>query len=151
MKTLDLYKWIAGSKSDFLRTFQNEDLDENPLLNQATSFWNHLESSGIVIIAIFAILGIALAFIYYGPYNNKPGHHYRPAHWIGFWICTFIVTFLFTWGIEAIMVKPKLDGASMLEMKIALGNAVYAFALFLLTSIIWCMALPTNAYRLFKF
>lgn len=151
MKTLDLYKWIAGTKSDFIRPFQREDLDENPLLEQAKTFWNQLENSGLVIIAIFVVIGILAAVIYYGPYNNKPGRHYRPTHWLVFLLITFLATFLFTWGIEAIMVDPKLNGAAILEMKIAIGNAVYATALFFVTSVIWCMALPTNAYRLFKF
>lgn len=151
MKTLDLYKWIAGTKSDFIRPFQREDLEENPLLDQAKSFWDNLENTGLVIIAIFVVLGILSAVIYYGPYNNKPGRHYRPTHWLVFLFLTFVITFGFTWGMEAIMVNPKLDGASMLEMKIALGNAIYASGLFFLTSVVWCMALPTNAYRLFKF
>ena len=146
MKSLDLYKWLAGSQSDFLKPFrENEEL-----LNLAKKFWNDFESSGIIIIITFVVLGILLAAIYYGSYNDKPGRHYTPLHWIGFLFGTFVLTFLFTWLIEYIMITPKLNGAVMLQMKIALCNAIYAVGLYLLTSIVWCYALPTNAYRLFK-
>jgi len=147
MKLLKSYEWIAGSMSDFTRPFQNND----SLFNQAKGFWNHLESIMPVVLAIFIVLGIVLAVAYYMPYNNKPGRHFKPLHWLFFLIGTFLITFLVTWGFEAIAFKPTLQGANILEMKIALGNAIYAAVLFFLTSVVWCNALPTNAYRLFKF
>lgn len=151
MKTLDLYKWIAGSMTDFTRPFQREDDEDNLLFNQAKAFWNKLENSGWVIILLLLVLGISSALVYYGPYNDYPGRRYKPIHWIWFLIGTFLVTFLLTLGAEYIMVAPKLDGAKMLEVKIALGNALYALILFVLTSFILCnTGFKTNAYRLFK-
>lgn len=147
MKPLDLYEWIAGSMSNFTRLFQENEA----LFNQAKSFWRHLDGSMMVVIAIFIVLGIALAATYYKPYNDKPGRHYRPTHWLIFLAITFILAFAVTWGFEYIAVKPVLKGAVMLEMKIALGNAIYASVLYIVTSVVWCNALPTNAYRLFKF
>lgn len=146
MKLLDLYKWIAGSMSSFTKPFQENEA----LFNQAKSFWRHLDGSMMVVIAIFIVLGIALAITYYKPYNDKPGRHYRPTHWLIFLAITFVLTFAVTWGFEYIAVKPVLKGAAMLEMKIAMGNAIYASVLYFVTSIVWCNALPTNAYRLFK-
>lgn len=147
MKPLDLYEWIAGSMSDFTKPFQENEA----LFNQAKAFWKHLDGSMIVVIAIFVVLGIALASTYYKPYNDKPGRHYSPTHWLIFLAITFVLTFAVTWGIEYIAVKPVLKGATMLEMKVALGNAIYASVLYFITSVVWCNALPTNAYRLFKF
>lgn len=147
MKLLDLYEWIAGSMSSFTKPFQ----DNEALFNQAKAFWRHLEGSTMITIAIFVVLGIALAAIYYMPYNDKPGRHYRPTHWLVFMVVTFVLTLLVTWGFEYIAVKPVLNGALMLEFKVALGNALYATVLYFLTSVVWCNALPTNAYRLFKF
>lgn len=147
MKPLDLYEWIAGSMSNFTKPFQENEA----LFNQAKSFWRHLDGSMMVVIAIFIVLGIALAITYYKPYNDKPGRHYRPTHWLIFLAITFVLTFSVTWGFEYIAVKPVLKGAAMLEMKIALGNAIYASVLYFVTSVVWCNALPTNAYRLFKF
>lgn len=147
MKPLDLYEWIAGSMSNFTRLFQENEA----LFNQAKSFWRHLDGSMMVVIAIFIVHGIALAATYYKPYNDKPGRHYRPTHWLIFLAITFVLAFAVTWGFEYIAVKPVLKGAVMLEMKIALGNAIYASVLYFVTSVVWCNALPTNAYRLFKF
>lgn len=146
MKLLDLYKWIAGSMSSFTKPFQENEA----LFNQAKAFWRHLDGSMMVVIVIFIVLGIALAITYYKPYNDKPGRHYRPTHWLIFLAITFVLTFAVTWGFEYIAVKPVLKGAAMLEMKIAMGNAIYASVLYFVTSVVWCNALPTNAYRLFK-
>lgn len=147
MKPLDLYEWIVGSMSNFTKPFQENEA----LFNQAKSFWRHLDGSMMIVIAIFVVLGIALAVYYYKPYNENPGRHYRPTHWLIFLAVTFVLTFAVTWGFEYIAVKPVLKGATMLETKVALGNAIYASVLYFVTSVVWCNALPTNAYRLFKF
>lgn len=147
MKPLDLYKWIAGSMSDFTKPFQ----DNEALYNQAKAFWRHLDGSMLLVIAIFIILGIAIAAYYYKPYNDKPGRHYRPTYWLIFLAVTFVGTFVVTFGAEYLAVKPVLKGAAMLEIKIALCNALYASGVYLATSWVWCNFLPTNAYRLLKF
>ena len=146
MRLLELYEWIVGTQSNFTKPFQQNEA----LYAQAKIFWKHLESFSIIIVAIFVVLGILFTAIYYKPYNDKPGRHYRPTHWLFFLIATFVLTLLITWGFEYVAVKPSLNGAAMLEFKIALGNALYASFLFFLTSIVWCYAFPTNAYRLFK-
>lgn len=146
MKLIELYGWIAGSMSDFTKPFQENDT----LFNQAKGFWKHLDGSSIFIIVIFLILGIAFSAYYYKPYNDSPGRHYKPSHWLVFLGITLVLTFVFTFVFEYIVVKPVLKGAGMLEMRIALGNAVYAAIVYFITSVVWCYALPTNAYRYFK-
>ena len=147
MKPIELYEWIAGSVSDFTKPFQENEA----LYNQAKGFWRHLDGSIMIVIAIFLVMGIALAAYYYKPYNNSPGRHYRPLHWIIFLGIVFVATFALTMGFEYVSVKPVLNGAAMLEMKIALGNAIYSSFVYFITSLIWCNMLPTNAYRMFKF
>ncbi len=147
MKLLQLYKWIAGGMTDFTRQFQ----DNENLFKQAQSFWNKLESVSIWIVIICIGLSILLAVIYYQPYNNIAGRHYKPTHWVGFLLLTFIATFGFTWLFEYIAAAPKLQGSLLLEMKIALCNAIYASGLYFVLSFIWCWCLPTNAYRFLKF
>lgn len=147
MKLLSLYKWIAGSMTDFVNQFKNNEA----LYNQARAYWNKLESSSSIILIIFLVLGVSMAVCYYQPYNNCPGRHYTPKHWLIFLAITFVLTFFVTWGFEYFAVPPKLDGSTMLQLKIALGNAIYASILYFIVSVVWCMALPTNAYRLFKF
>lgn len=146
MKLLKLYEWIAGSMTDFVGQFKNNDA----LYKQARTFWNKLEGSSSIIVLIFVVLGIALAAFYYKPYNNMPGRHYTPKHWFLFLAVTFGAVFLLTFGFEYFAATPRLNGAMLLEIEIALGNAIYASLLYFFVSILWCYAFPTNAYRWFK-
>lgn len=146
MKLLPIYKWIAGSQTDFTKPFRENEA----LFKQAQAFWNKLENSASIILLLFIVLGISTAVFYYWPYNNVHGRHYTPKHWVLFLAITFVFTFLITWGFEYFAAPSNLDGATMLQLKIALGNAIYASLLYFFVSFIWCNALPTNAYRLFK-
>lgn len=147
MKLLKLYSWITGTMADFVKPFS----ENKALYNQAKVFWNKLENFSIFIVLIFLVLGIAWAAYYYTSYNNNPGRHYTPKHWILMLLVTVIVTFIVTLGFEYLAVEPKINGALGVELKIAIANAIYAGLAYLLTSIVWCNTLPTNAYRMFKF
>lgn len=147
MKLLKLYSWITGTMADFAKPFS----ENKALYNQAKGFWNKLENFSLIIVLIFLILGIAWAAYYYTSYNNSPGRHYTPKHWILLLLATVVVTFFVTLGFEYLAVEPKINGAFLLEVKIAIANALYAALAYLITSIIWCNTLPTNAYRMFKF
>ena len=147
MKLLKLYSWITGTMADFAKPFS----ENKALYNQAKVFWNKLENSSLGIVLIFLVLGIAWAIYYYTSYNNSPGRHYTPKHWILMLLVTVVVTFLVTLGFEYLAVEPKINSAFLLEVKIAIGNALYAALTYLLTSIVWCNTLPTNAYKMFKF
>ena len=148
MKLLNLYEWITGTMADFTKPFQNNET----LYNQARAFWNKLEASSILIVALFILLGIAMASVYYKPFNDKPGRHYKPKYWVYFLLATFVLTLLVTLGCEYAIAQPKLDGSFVLELKIAFANAIYSSVVYLFVSWIWCQFnLPTNAYRLIKF
>lgn len=147
MQVLSLYKWIAGSAANFTSQFKN---NEN-LFNQARAYWSKLEASSVIVLATFIVLGIAMAITYYQPYNNAPGRHYKPAHWLKFFGGTFVVTLLLTWGYLHFAAPSSINGVSVLHLKIALGNALYASGLYFICSWIWCQFnLPTNACRIFK-
>lgn len=148
MKLLKLYEWIIGTMSDFAKQFQ----DNETLYNQARGFWSKLEASSIIIVGIFIALGIIMAYTYYKPFNDKPGRHYKPKYWVIFLGITSILSFLVTLGAAYFMVPPKIDGSFVLELKIALANAIYSIIVYVLISWIWCQFnLPTNAYRYLKF
>jgi membrane-associated HD superfamily phosphohydrolase len=147
MKLLKLYSWITGTMADFAKPFS----ENKALYNQAKEFWNKLENNSLLIVLIFLVLGFAWAAYYYTSYNNSPGRHYTPKHWILLLLTTVIVTFLVTLGFEYLAVEPKINGAFLLEVKIAIANALYAAFIYLLTSIVWCNTLSTNAYKMFKF
>lgn len=146
MKLLPLYEWIAGTQNDFTRQFQHND----QLFNQARSFWNNLEGSMWIVISM-VLLGVCIAAYYYTSYNNAPGRHYKPQKWLLFLGITFFITLLASYGIEHLICEPRLKGASTLEFMVAIGNALYACLVYFITSVIWCNAFPTNAYRWFKF
>jgi len=148
MKLLKLYQWITGTMADFTKPFQNNDA----LYKQAQAFWKQLDVSSIIFVAIFLLLGIVMASIYYKPFNDKPGRHYKPKYWIYFLLTTFFLTLLVTLGCECAIAQPKLDGSFVLELKIAVANAIYSSFIYIFVSWIWCQFnLPTNAYRLIKF
>ena len=147
MKMLSFYKWIAGSMVDFTSQFKNNET----LFNQARAYWSKLEASSVIILIIFFVLGIAMAISYYQPYNNRPGRHYKPTHWLYFLGGTFVLTFVLTWCYLHFAVPSSLSGVTMLHLKLALGNALYASGLYFDCSWIWCQFnLPTNACRIFK-
>ena len=132
---------------DYVNHFRNNQA----LYNQARAYWNKLESFSSIIFIIFLFFGILMAAIYYLPYNNRSGRHYTPKHWLLFLSITFVLTFIVTWAFLYIGVPPRLDTTAFLQLKIAFGNAIYASVLYFIVSVVWCLALPTNAYRLFKF
>ena len=134
MKLLKLYGWIAGSQADFLKPFKE---NEN-LYKQATVFWNKLESNSSIILLICVFLGILMASYYYSTYNNKPGRHYTPKHWVIMLLVTFILVFAVTFIFEYFAVEPRINSSIMLEAKIALGNSIYAVIVYFITSIVWC-------------
>lgn len=146
MKLLKLYGWITGSMADFTKPFS----ENKALYNQARAFWNKLDNVSAFIVIIFIVLGFSLAAYYYTQYNNRPGRRYTPKHWALMLLVTVIVTFFVTLGFEYWAVEPKLNGAFLLELKIAVANALYAAGVFFVTSFVWCNWFPTNAYRFLK-
>lgn len=137
---------MAGSKNDFLKPFQ----DDEQLLSQAKSFYNHLDKVSIMLIIALAVISLLVTIYYYGPYNNKPGRHYKPTHWVMFLGVAFGLTFIATFGIEYFAAAPNLKGAMSFELMVALCNAIYALLGYFIFSILWLACkIPTNAYRPF--
>lgn len=144
MKLLKLYSWIAGTMADFTKPFSGN----KALYNQARSFWNDLDNVSAIIVIIFIVLGMTLATYYYTQYNDKPGRRYTPKRWTLMLLVTAGVAFFVTLGFEYFAVKPKLNGAFWLELKIAAVNSLYAAGIYFVTSFVWCNCFRTNAYRL---
>ena len=144
---LTIYKWFIGSLNDFTRHFG----DNEELVMQARSFWHHLEGGTIVYLLTAVVLAMLLCGLYYTAYNNLPGRHYRPSHWLYFLIGLAVLTIGVTIGEEYNFAKPRLNGAWMLEVKLALCNAIYAAIVYLISSVAICnLPIKTNAYKLFK-
>lgn len=147
MRLIGLYEWIAGSQHDFTRQFQN---NEN-LFHQAQSFWNNLNGTIWYIIIVWIAIGILGAYLYFGPYNNTQGRHYKLTHWLMFIVLTVISTIAVVLILELLIVGTPLKGTLNVETMVSLGSGLYALGVFLLASFIWCGWGTTNAYRFLKF
>lgn len=147
MKLLKIYSWLAGTKNDFIDSFRNDDV----LYDQAIAFWNELDNGSIVFFITMLVIGIMLAYYYYGPFNNQPGRKYTPRWWCIILGVAAVVTFLVTLFLEYFTAKPTMPGSWSVEIKIALCNAIYASVIYFLASVIVCKSnIKTNAYKLFK-
>ena len=137
-----------GSYSEFAKPFR----DNETMSMQARAFWNQLDQIAIILFIAALVIGTLFAAHYYTLYNRKPGRHYQPKHWWMFLLIAFVFVLVATFGAELLVAKPRLDGAVMLELRVAFGNAVFALLLYLLISFAWCNLnlLPTNAYRYLK-
>ena len=147
MSFLKLYEFFIGSKVDFLKPYQGEEQDA--LYRQASIFWDKLDSCAIVYVLFFVMIGGAMALCYYKPFNNKPGRHYLPKYWLIMSACCAIVCFLFTLGLAVEVAGTNFRGTLWLEFKLAILNAFYSWLIYLVTSVICCKCLKTNAYKLF--
>lgn len=137
---------ILPKKGKFLDSFNNENLR-----SQADLVWRNLESWTPAFLIIMAVLGVGLAAYYYKPYNELPGRHYKMSHWAIWGGISVSLTFITTLCIEYFAIKTNLKtGLTSLYLLTALNNAIYCAFLYLVTSVVWCLALPTNAYRFFK-
>lgn len=147
MKLLKIYSWLAGTMNDFTAPFR----DDETLYNQATVFWRKLDNASISFVIAMLVIGIALAYYYYGPFNNLPGRKYTPKWWSIMCGVATIVTFFITLLLEYIAARPTMQGAWGVEFKVAFCNAIYTAVLYFLVSVVVCQSnIKTNAYKLFK-
>ena len=144
MKLLSIY---LGSMNDFTRQFKNNEV----LYNQARAYWNKLDDMAFLFILFSILVGAGMAYLYYGPYNNKAGRHYKPQYWLWHLVFTFIISLFLTGLVCGIFAYPKLDGTIGLLIRIAFVNAICASLIYFFISVVCCNCrnLSTNAYRYF--
>lgn len=144
MKLLNIYQPAIQNERAFVNSF-NDNLQDI-----ARHFWRDMNGVAPFFIVTAIVIGIAVCYYYYGPYNNKPGRHYKPSHWVGFMFISFLATLFVTDIVEHVLVKTTLNGAGMTMFWIALQNAVYSILfVYLPMSVFWCKFLKTKAYRIF--
>lgn len=138
--------FLVQDRGKFVSGFNNDNLQ-----NQATQVWNKLDGVTPFLLLISVIIGIGLAVYYYKPYNEQPGRHYKVSHWAMWGIIATVSTLIATFLIEFFAIKTNLrTGLTSLYIMTAISNAIYSALLYLIMSILWCYAFPTNAYRFFK-
>lgn len=138
--------FLTGSKKDFINHFPGDALQ-----TQAQRVWQELMSYEWSLLFMALAIGGIGAFIYYGPYNNQPGRHYKIKYWGLLGFITIVINFLLTWFIEWIGIHPYL-GSRILGTYLmgALSNTIYCAGAYVLVSFIYCNWLNTNAYRFLK-
>lgn len=148
---IGFYRPFVGTKVSFLKPYEGEGMET--MYQQAQIFWNKLDSVSLVFIIIFLLVGILMAYVYYGPYNEKPHRHYLVKHWVKFLIICAIVSLVPTFAIAYVVAPPRVNGSLPMEILLSIGNAIYSAVIFLGISLVWCNfeRFPTNAYRFFKF
>lgn len=138
--------FLVQDRGKFISGFGHDNLQ-----NQAAQVWNKLEGLTPILLLISVIIGIVLAFYYYKPYNEQPGRHYKVSHWTMWGLIATGFTLFATFLIEFFCIKTNLrTGLTSLYIMTAISNAIYSALFYLFISIIWCYAIPTNAYRFFK-
>jgi len=147
MKLKYLYGWWVGKKAAFVNSFgENEQLRA-----QAETFWRHLESGTLFYILAFIIVAVLLAYLYFKPFNDMPGRHFRPRYWVIFGVISMVASFVLTLGIAYFTAAPKLQGTWPIELKLSLANCVYTGLLyFTVVSICFWNFSKTNAYKFIK-
>lgn len=141
---IKLYEWIVKTESNFL-----DNLDESTI-DAGDTYWKNLDKSCLVFLMFMVVISIVMCIGYFTTYNKMPGRHYRPTHWLVFYIATILTSSIGTGLIGYFLAKPTIKGSGWLLFDIAVGNLLYSFLIFGALSIIWWLFLPTNAYRLLK-
>lgn len=142
MKLISIYRFFVGKETQFLDGYPKETQDI------AQTFWNELNSACMFFLIYLFGVSILFCAFYFTAWNEMPGRHYRPSHWICAYAITLLVVFFGTAALGYMRTNTSLNGSASLIWDIALGNVVYSFFIFGLLSIVWFLWLPTNAYRL---
>lgn len=138
--------FLLPAKGKFLNGF-NEQLRQ-----QADNVWRQLDVLSPYVLILGFVLGVGLAAFYYTDFNEKAGRHYKMRYWAIWTLLSSVLTLVITIAIEYVGIKTNLkSGYAELYWLCAINNALYALGFYLFTSIIWCNAFPTNAYKFFKF
>lgn len=138
---------LLPKKAKFLSGFANDNLK-----SQADLVWRQLSGLSTWMILTAFVLGLLFACLYYKPYNESPGRHYRISKWAIWGIVSVVLTFIATLAFEYLGIKTNLrTGLTSLYWLCALNNALYCAAVYFLTSVVWCNFGKTNAYRFLKF
>ena len=148
MKIVDLYGWGLPKQADFLNHFKHNDA----MYNQARALWSKLDQTTVWFLVTFIVLALVFAFVYYGPYNNKPHRHYKVKHWLIWLLITAVVTFIVSLVIGMVMVQSPLAARIGIILRISGVNALYSVGLYFIVALLVCNMpfLKTNAYRFLK-
>ena len=148
MKIIDIYGWVLPKQAEFLNHYKNNE--EN--YKKARDLWSNLDSCTLWFIVAFVVIALVFAFIYYGPYNNKPHRHYKLKHWLIWMLITAAVTFVITYVMGDFMVDSPLTARRGLILRVSCANVLFSVGVYFIVALLVCNVpfLKTNAYRFLK-
>lgn len=130
MKIFDIYRWALPSRSAL-----QQGLGEQ-MAQQLNSFYKSLQNDSTIFLLIAVGFSLLCFIIYYWPYNNRPGRHYRWEKWMVFtWIAfglTWAASLIFGASIKA--PSPQVWWRVMGILSVV--NAFYASVLYVTFSFI---------------
>lgn len=145
----EFYEWALPKLTGYLNQYQ----DNEQLTKLVKAYWYQLQSCGLWFFLIAVVIALFVAYYYYGPFNNRPGRHYKSRYWWSFGVvtvaCALALTFCFGLTVKCHISAIWWDTIG----RIAPLNAVYSGALYTGLSFVVCQfpnAFKTNAYPYLK-
>lgn len=100
------------------------------MTQQLNTFYKALQNDALIFLLAAIFFALLFFIIYYWPYNNRPGRHYRWQKWMEFlWIsfgCAFAASLI--WGAFIHAPNPRIWRRVMLPL--SLVNALYSAVLY---------------------
>lgn len=140
MVTLAILSWFT-SRKDFLGLYK----DSEAAKNAAVRFWESAEQTEILAVGLMLILSVFICWIYYFPFNNMPGRHYKPSFMCMFMGASIVAVFIFSFLLFLCLVDNSQFNEGFLA-KLSVMNALYGFVVYLLVAFIICKSGKSNAY-----
>ena len=130
MKLFDIYRWALPSRSSLQQGMGDQ------MTQQLNTFYKSVQNDSLFF--LFTAVAFALIFfiIYYWPYNNRPGRHYRWQKWLIFLGISFACTFAVTLIIGASIHAPRPIIWVKVMFMLSLINSLYSALLYSVFSFI---------------
>lgn len=139
MAVNDLF--LLPSKTKFVAQYATNESTRA----QAEQLYNSINSSGLVFLLGAFVVALLFAFLYYYPFNNHPGRHYKLRYWGGFMVMSAIMCGLVVSGMIWAFVDTPLQGLGSLYTRIIGVCIVWCLLFYIVSSIIYQQG-KTNAY-----
>ena len=140
MVTLAILSWFT-SRKDFLGLYK----DSEAARNMAIRFWESAEQTEILAFGLMLILSVLICWIYYFPFNNMPGRHYKPIYMFAFMGAAIVAVLILSFLLFLCLVDNSQFNGGFLA-KLSVVNAIYCIIAFFLVAIIICKSGKSNAY-----
>ena len=140
MVTLAILSWFT-SRKEFLGLYK----DSEAARNIAIRFWESAEQTEIPAVVLMLIVSAVICWIYYFPFNNMPGRHYKPSYMFAFMGVSTVAVFILSFLLFLCLVDNSQFNEGFLA-KLSAVNVLYSFVVFFIVAIIICKSGKSNAY-----